>query len=186
LASSVELYLLALLTAGGWHADRSQTDLTTNMLGNSTTAADLTAAWTVPAYDASAGTVYTIEVPFTGTWESEILDVGLSLNGTFHNIVPIGGAFTVAGDGIAGIIRCRVMCTAAGSSGTIQADVEVSISDSSLNRLPTTTATGSGHLGSLAFSTTAANTVAVAAAWAATATGQTISGITSTLTRKGP
>ena len=186
MASSIELYLLSLQTAGGWHLDKSQTDLSTNPLGNSTTAADLTVAWPVPAYDASAATVYIIETPFTGTWEGQVLDVGLSLNGTFTNVTPIGGALTTSGDAVVGTIRCKVTCTAAGSGGTVNVDVEVSISDSTENRLPTTTASANGHVASVAFSTIVSNTIAVAAKWGGTASGQAISGITSTLTRKGP
>lgn len=186
MAGTIELYLLSLLTAGGWHPDRSQTDITSNSLGNSTTAANLTVAWPIPAYDASASTVYIIETPFTGTWENEVLNVGISLNGTFTNVTPIGAAVVTSGDGVVGTIRCKVTCTAPGSSGTVNLDVEVSISDSTDNRLPTTTASGNGHVTGVAFSTVAANTLAVAAKWGATATGQSVTGITSTITRKGP
>lgn len=183
------MYLLSLLTAGGWHLDKSQTDLSSNSLGNSTTAANLTVAWTVPAYDASAGTVYIIETPFTATWEGQVLNVGLALNGTFTNVTPIGGALTTSGDAVVGTIRCKLTCTASGSGGTVNADVEVIIGDSTENRLPTTTAAGSGHVAGVAFSTIAANTIAVAAKWTATSGStptQGITGITSTLTRKGP
>lgn len=193
MASSVELLLLAysvpLLREGGtgtWALDWSQTDLSTHTLGNSTSPANLTATWTVAAGDASAGSVYVIEVPVTGTWEANTLNAGFELNGSFSNVAPVGGGLATAGHAFVGRIRCTVTCLTAGSGGTVQVTVEALLSDSTVSRLPTNSVAACGNIASTAFNTTTSNTLTVAASFGATTGGQTVSGVTSTFTRKGP
>lgn len=184
------LYLLALQTAGGWHPDRSQTDITTNTLGNvATTPAKLSAAWPVPAWDASVGTTYIIEVPLTGTFETQILHLGIQFNGSGStDLVPVGTVVvTAAGHGIVGTARVYVQCTAAGSGGTVNCWIDGVLSDATVNRgnVPGM-AVLTGFSSAVSFNTTVSNTIAMEGFWPATAAGQTVIGNGSTFTRKGP
>lgn len=189
MANAVELYLLALQTAGGWHPDKSQTDITTNTLGNSTTAAKLSAAWTIPAFDASVGTTYIIEVPLTGTQETANLHLGVQFNGSGStDLVPVGSVVvTTAGHGIVGTARVYVQCTAAGSGGTVNCWIDGVLSDATVNRgnVPGL-AVLTGFASAVSFSTIVSNTIAMEGFWSATSAGQTVIGNGSTFTRKGP
>jgi hypothetical protein len=166
----------------------TQTDTGTNTAGAAATSATaITHAYTIPANDAQVGTVYELEVPFTGTEETAVLNIGLYVDGTtFTNIVPIVGTAITAGHGFAGTVRLRMICTATGSGGTYNLDMSGEFEDSSVNRATTTGVLLDGHASGHALSTNASHTVAIAAFWASNVAGQTISGITSKFTRSGP
>jgi hypothetical protein len=174
-------------TGTGWYVNGTLTDTSTNTAGNTATSATaITAAWTIPANDANVGTVYEIEVPFTGTEETAVLNLGMLVDGSTNtNLVPVAGSAITAGHGFAGTVRLRLICTATGSGGTYNLDMKGELQDSSINRTAATSLTLNGHAGGHSLSTNASHTVAVSAFWGSNVASETISGITSKFTRAG-
>lgn len=163
----------------------TQTDVSTNTLGNSTTATDLTIGWAPGANDGGMNTTYDIEFMFNGTWEGQQLQLGLMLNGTFIDVVPIGATAFTTGDTFTGTFRLRVRIITSGSSGTINIEGMGVAQDGTATRVPSTSITLCGQIMGHAYNTTVTNTMAVAAKWGATAVGQTVSGYGSSFTRTG-
>ena len=164
----------------------TQTDTGTNTAGN-TTPVDISHAYTIPANDASVGTVYEIEVPFTGTWEGTVLNLGAEFNGsTFVNITPVIASAFTTGHGFVGTMRIKFTVTAVGSSGTVNLDLDGTVTDSSVDRGPSTSFTLNGHHSGQTLNTTVSNTVALAAEWVSNAGAPSVAGITSKFTRIGP
>lgn len=166
----------------------AQSDLGTNTLGNSTTPTSVTKQWVIPANDANSGTKYVISTPVIGTFEGQVLNIGIMLNGSFTNICPIGTVVVSAqGHGIIGHVDLHMLCTSNGSGGNLQAWTNGVIGDSSLNRgnVPGE-AIVVGMKPSIALNTTVANTVSVGMSWSTAQTGQTVSGDGSTFMRIGP
>jgi hypothetical protein len=173
----------------GAYLSVSQINTGTNTAGNvgSSNFVNITDAWTLPANDAKAGTVYEIEVPVTGSMEGNVLNLGLDVNGsTFTNIVPVIASAFPTGDGFAGTVRLKLTFTATGTSGTVNLDMDGTLSDSSVDRGPSTSTTVNGHHSGLAFNTTVFNTIAIAAYWTTGTSSPSVSGITSKFTRIGP
>jgi hypothetical protein len=186
MASTVELLLLAVMM-GNPAPPLVSTDTGTNTAGNAATSATaISHAFTIGAFDAQPGTVYEIGIPVTGTWEGTALTLGAFFDGTTNvNIVPlIAGAFT-SGHGFAGTVRVKMTCTASGTGGSVNLDMDGTLSDSSVNRGPTTSVTVNGHA-THALDTTVSHTLAVSAFWASNTASQTVSGVTSKYTRSGP
>lgn len=193
MASAIELLLLAsaapLLKEGAsglWSLDWSQADLTTHTLGNTVSNTALTATWSITAGDPAAGTVYIVETPATGVWKVQTLNLGVFINGTYTNVAPVSSAAFTTGVNFGGIIRARFTVLTTGSSGTVQVDLEAPLNDETNPRSPSNSLTALGHVTSVTVNTTTAFTLAAGASWGGTATGQSLSGITSTITRKGP
>jgi hypothetical protein len=149
----------------------------------------LSDAWTIPAGDAKVGTEYCIEVPLTGTFETQVLHLGVQFNGSGSNdLVPVGTVVvTAAGHSIVGTARVYFKCTTTGSSGAVNIWIDGVLSDATINRgnVPGL-AVLTGFTTGITFNTTISNTIAMEAFWAAGAAGQTITGNGSTLIRKGP
>ena len=167
-----------------------QTDYGTFTLGNSTVSTSLTKTYTIPGGDAQLGTIYEIEVPFSGqngTSAGEVLNIGVMFDGSFTNIVPVGTVVASAvNHGIAGAVKLRLTTTVNGISGTWIIDMWGVAGDTTLNRGNTPgMAVLYGH-SSKSLDLTASHTISVAANWGAAASGQTMSGIGSILTRSGP
>ena len=165
----------------------SSSDSSTNTASNTATSATpITVAWTIPANDAKVSTIYEIEVPYTGTEETAVLNLGLWVDGTtFTNIVPMAGSAITAGHGFAGTVKLKLTFTATGAGGTVNVDMSGELTDSSVNRAPAGSVALDGHHAALGYDTTASHTVAVAAFWASNVAGETISGIGSKFTRCG-
>jgi len=149
-----------------------------------------TKSWLIPANDAAVGTVYEIVTQVACTFESETIAFKPYLNSSV--VTTSSGDLTGAGsytDGqvLVGTIRCRLQVITTGASGTANVFIDGGIG------ADTNRATGSNanfeYLSSqatnLTFNTTAANTLAIATQFGASATGQTASGIGSTFTRSG-
>ena len=163
----------------------NQSDLTTNTNNNNVTQ-PITKSWAIPANDAQAGSVYYIEVPFSGTLQAQQLNIGLIQDGVFVNVVPVGAAAFGAGTTIVGTVRATIKILTTGAGGTAQWDFDGTLTNSAINR---TTATGVGLQGrriTNAFDTTVSHTLAIGTNWAVAAAGETISGIGSNFNRMGP
>jgi hypothetical protein len=163
----------------------NQSDVTTNTNNNNVTQ-PITKSWAIPATDAQIGSVYYIEVPFSGTLQAQQLNIGLLQDGIFVNVVPVAAAAFAAGTAIVGTIKATIKVLATGAGGTAQWDFDGTLTNSGINR---TTATGVGMQGrraSNAFDTTVSHTLAIGAQWAVAAAGETISGFGSNFNRMGP
>lgn len=189
MASTIELLLLAAKTArppvAAW------TSVTTHSNANSTTPLQLTDAWTISAYDAQPLTIYEVECPFSGVWESQTLTFELSVDGSATGIanVTVGAVFLGSGTTFAGTIRAKLQFTAVGSSGNFTAFIDGTMGDTAANRVSGSsgnTVTLNGQSLTNALNTTTSHTVQINAAWGASASGQTVTGQGSAYTRKGP
>lgn len=197
MASAIELLLLAasspLLREGSsgiWDLAWCQSDTGTYANSNNGTQ-PLTASWSIPAGDAAAGSVYEIEVPFNGTFETQTLGFKPYLNGSAPATSggdTIGGAFFTSGQGFAGTVKLRMQVITAGASGTVNFFVTggLGVNAARSSGSNTNDAFLSSQATGAAFNTTVANTIAVASAWGGSASGQAVTGRGSTLTRKGP
>lgn len=165
----------------------TNTDTSTNTLGNSTVPTAISTGWVIAGGDMNVGTLYEMGVPFTGVHEGQVLNFGVLINGVNRNICPVGGAFATTGDNTAGFVRIYIMCITTGITGTIQVWTDGCIQDSTINRGLTP---GLGVLAGIAqnvsINTTAPNTIATSAFYTATATGQTTVGHGSVFKRIGP
>jgi hypothetical protein len=167
-------------------------DRTVLAAGNSTTAADITNAWTIPANDGANGAKYTIETHVTATTGQttvETLTLGLDLNnGTLVPLATLGTAFN--GGALAATYEIPVRLILVPGAGTSAADAQVTLSgplgDSSANRLATNSANMAGRSNGTAFDTTADNTIALYAVWGGAGGSQQTAGTRwSEFTRSG-
>ena len=131
----------------GWYAGGTQTDATSHPQTNivTTSFGNVTAAWTIPANDVNVGTVYEIEMPFTGVHEGIQLNIGVNFGGTFTNVVPLGAAWITTGHSYVGSVRLKLTFTAKGSSGAANIDIDGTVQDSGSARTPATSMTLNGH-----------------------------------------
>jgi hypothetical protein len=157
----------------------------------------MTISWSIPAYDGKVGTTYELWVPFTGlNGNSATAAIALKpfLNGAVVTTSLGDGAgstlMALYGTHAAwsGFARVTMMITATGTGGTADIYLEGSIclngnQQGSASQSATPLAS---QATSVTFNTTIANTLAIASVWSAAETGQTISSVVSTLTRKGP
>lgn len=176
-----------------WDIVRSQISTSTVTNANAGTA-PITASWPIPAGDMQVGSQYEVEVPFAGEFEpggtgSPQLALTGYLNGASHASSGIGSGFFPAATAFNGAVKVRLMCTATGVTGTVIMWLDGGLGNAGTRSSGTNNDAAylsTGPTGALTVDTTAANTLAVAAAWGSSVAGQTITGTTSTLTRTGP
>lgn len=170
----------------GWYAGGTQTDSASHQQTNVVTASfgNVTAAWTIAANDVNVGTVYEVEMPFTGVHEGIQLNIGVNFAGSFTNVVPLGAGWITTGHSYVGSLRLKLTFTANGVSGAANVDIDGTIQDSGVNRTPATSMTLNGHT-TLSVDTTAAHAFAVAVQWASTNASQSLTGLGSVYRRNG-
>lgn len=182
-------YLLATATAMPPSVAWTDISAKTNA-GGGTGPVSITAVWTVPPFDAKAGTVYTIEVPFEATMEGNQLTIGLSVNGAVAYTVAalISGTVVGAGVGLNGVARAIVRMLSQGSAATFNAFITGSCGQN--GGVAGTGAAvplfGSSRALGIAFNSTVSNNLRFNASFAAVTTGQSATGYGSQFTRTGP
>lgn len=181
--------LLLLATRSVQPPAWSLTDTSTNANANNGTQL-LTKAWTIPAYDALAGTVYEIEVPYSGTFETATLGFKPNLNGTAEATSggdTIGSGFFTAGTGFDGTVKLKMVVTAVGSSGTVNLFLDGGIGNNGTRSSGTNSVATylSSQATAIAFNTTVSNTLAVDSVWGSSVASQSVTGFGSTFTRRG-
>lgn len=150
----------------------------------------LSNTWTIPAYDALAGTTYEIEVAYNGTFENQTLGFKPSLNGstvTTSGGDTIGSGFFTTGAGFDGTVKLKMMVTAVGSSGTVNLFISGGIGNSGARSSGTNSLSAflSSQATAVAFNTTVSNTLAIDSVWGGSTASQTVSGHGSTFSRWG-
>lgn len=151
-----------------------------------------TEQWPIPANDAQAGTVYEVETPYNGTFETSSIGFKPRLNGS--GVTTSGGDttgpsfFPTAGTSFAGNVRVRMIVRTTGASGTADFFVEGGIGING-NRSSGSN-NNNGYLSSqattVALDTTVANTLGINSVWGASVASQTVVCHGSVFTRKGP
>ena len=166
----------------------TSTDTTTPAAVNNTVAAAITAAYTISAKDSQAGTVYEIEVPFTGTTEGQTVQWGVLLDSTTRAGTTIGPAFFGLGTAVDGDIKAQMLVRTAGAAGQVDFSVKggVGLSGTRSSGTNNNDAYLSAVQANVAHDTTVSHTLAVYAVFGAAAAGQVITGHGSVFTRKGP
>lgn len=169
-----------------WQVDASRTDSSTNPQTNIVTPSFgiVTKALTISANDAQVGTIYEVEVPFTGVHEGIQLDIGIDVGGVFTNVVPLLATWITTGHSFVGSVRMRMTFTATGVGGSANIDFDGTAGDSGVNRGPATSTALNGHT-TLAINTTISHTVAIAVNWASTNASQSFTGFGSIFRRNG-
>jgi hypothetical protein len=173
---------------GTWQANGTQTDATSHPQTNivTTSFGNVTAAWTIPASDANVGTVYEVEMPFTGVHEGIQLNVGINFAGTFTNVAPVSASWITTGHSYVGSLRLKLTCTATGSSaGAFNVDIDGTAGDSGVARAPATSLALNGHTSLSSVNTTAAHAFAVAVNWNSSNASQSLTGLGSVYRRNG-
>lgn len=170
----------------------SQTDATVYLNNNLSGAKQFSGVYTIPAGDLHQGTKYTIEIVFDATMEGNVLELGLSIDGSTSFTVndQLSGSIVSAGSTVNGVFRVTLMCIATGngtgSSGTILAYTDGSVNAAST---PTTFANSGGMAGNHAevtpFNTTISHTIRVNSQWAASNASQTTSSYGNECVRTG-
>lgn len=150
-----------------------------------------TMQWPIPINDAKVGTVYEIETPFNGTFETATLGFKPSLNGAAQVTSggdTIGAAFFAAGIGFAGQVKLKMTVLTTGPTGTVNLFIEGGIGQntSRASGANNNNAYLSSQATGVAFNTTVANTIAIDSVWGAAVAAQTVSSRGSVFTRKGP
>ena len=170
-----------------WAADRSITNPAAISKVNPVAGVDISATLTIPANNASVGTTYCIEVPFSGVWEaSGALNLEYDLNGTISNLVPLATGLATAGHNYGGTFRLYLRVLTAGAGGTCRIWADGDATDTSVARAGSTSTDLFGIVSpNPAFNTTISNTLAVAAFFSVSNASQTIVGQGSTFTRTG-
>lgn len=163
----------------------AQVDLSNFSNNNNTTAQPITKSWSLPANEFQANSMFSIECYFTGTFEASQLNIGYIQDGIFVNIVPVAAGAFGAGVGLVGMVKANFIFTAGGAGGSMDVNFTGEMSNSGVNRAPSTTLTLNGRNGAQVYDCTVAHTMAIGARWQAAVAGQTITGVDSTLQRKG-
>jgi hypothetical protein len=99
--------LLAQLT-GSNAPPQAATDPSGFNIGNVTAGTAITKAWPMLPGTPAAGTVYTLDTEFTGTWKSNALGYGVFIGSTFTQITPSVGAPSFSTEIVAGWLRLTV------------------------------------------------------------------------------
>jgi len=162
-----------------------QTDATVFSLTNPLAFAAISKAWTIPAGDASAGTVYSIEMNINGLWEaSGAFNIGWQLDATNTNFVPVAAAAFTAAHNYTGVFRFYLQVLTTGAGGTHQVYADGTLSDTTAARLPATSLTLNAiNTGSI--DTTVSHTLAIIADFSATNASQTVKSTGSIFKRLG-
>ena len=164
-----------------------QTDTSSNTNGNNATQ-PVTASWSIPANDAQVGTIYEVEVPFDGTFETTTLALEGYLDASVHASSTIGASFFTAGQTFNGTARIKLQVTATGAGGScvMALDGGLGLAGNRSSGANSNSTYLSSNAVTVAFDTTVSHTLAVAASWGGVAAGQTITGHGSKFTRSGP
>jgi hypothetical protein len=166
-------------------------DISTNAVGNTGTAGDITTAWAVPASDGQAGTTYTIRALATmtmGQTTAETLTLGADIDaGTLVPLATLGAVFNGSTLSATYDIPLElVLMVDAVSSNTPQIYLSGPLGNTSANRLSVNSANMAGNSNTATWTKTGAHTLAVYAQWGGTGGSvQTIQTIASRFTREG-
>jgi hypothetical protein len=170
--------------------DRSLTSSMSYSAPNNVTPSfnEMTDQWTIAANDANVATCYILETWGNGTWTNQNLIFALSFNG------GLGGAVlstTVGGMAVSAVIswfvKLTIRITHTGPSGTglFHGHLSGAMAATNSIRTPSTSAVIEQDQLNLGIDTTVDNTIAIAAAWNGSGTGQIIQSWGNTFTRRG-
>jgi hypothetical protein len=161
-----------------------QTDTSTNTNANLSGSHALSVAENIEANDAQVGTIYEIEMPIQIIFETQSLELGISVNGsaTYEAAFTIPAGGFAAGDNITGILKATIQVLTTGASGTANFFMNGILYD----HTGAAPAVVSGQNLANAFNTTVTNNVRFGSIWGAAAAGQTVSGYGCRFTRYGP
>jgi hypothetical protein len=167
--------------------DRSLASSVSYNLPNTASFTEITDQWTIEAGDAEVSTCYMVETWGNATWGSPggSLIFALSLNGGLGGSVmttSVGGI--LAGNGVSWTIRLLIRVTTAGSSGVFHAHFSGALTPTGSARGTGITAAIEQDQSSLGINTTVSNTLAIAAAWNATSSGQNLQSYGNMFTRR--
>lgn len=110
MASAIELLTLARHAA--FPPSAVWTDVSSYSSGNVTAATAITKAWTALSSPPAAGTVYTLDTEFTGTYENNAFSFHALIGGTDHQFLPsVAAGSWSAGTAIGGWLRMTVRVT---------------------------------------------------------------------------
>jgi hypothetical protein len=168
-----------------WKMDQSFTTANTHTIGNGLGASNISDVVNIPASHATLGTHYIVEVPITGVFEGGVMNFGMLVSVTFTNLVPTTASAFTTGHSFVGTLRFHLQVTAIGAGGTADIWIEGTLSDATSPRSPTDTMSIDGLKTAIAFDTTAAQNFAMGFQWSSSIAGQTITGNTTTVTRRG-
>lgn len=163
----------------------AQVDITNNSNNNNTTAQAITKSWPLPASEFQANSTFSIECPFTATFEAQQLNIGYIQDGIFVNVVPIAAGAYAAGTSLIGVIRAIFIFTAGGGGGSMDVNFTGECSNAGANRAPGNTMTLNGRNGAQSYDCTVSHTMAIGARWQVATAGQIITGVDSILRREG-
>jgi hypothetical protein len=169
-----------------------QADGSTNAVGNTSIAGDITTAWSVPAGDGVAGTSYVIRALATltiGQTAAETLTIGADIDaGTLVPLATLGSSFN--GSTLSATYDIPLELTLdvdAVGADTPQIYLNGPLGNTSANRLATNSANMSGHSNAASWTKAGAHTLAIYAKWGgAGGSVQTIQTIKSKFYREGP
>jgi hypothetical protein len=146
-----------------------QVDTSTNSVGNTGTAGDITTSWPVPASDGVKGVTYTIKalaLMQIGQTTAETLTLGVDIGGTQTPLATLGASFN--GSTLSATydipLELSLMVDAVGAN-TPQVWLSGPLGNTSANRLSVNSANMSGHSNATTFTKTSANTLAIYAQW---------------------
>ncbi len=181
MASTLELLLLAQL-AGPGSPVFAQTDTSSITTGNVTTATAITVPWASLPGTPAIGQVYGLKTEFNGTWGNQLLTFYADIAGTMTSLCTIGAALGASGDTVNGWLDLTVRVVSATAcrlhlKGVIVDSTANSghVLDTSAAPISSTVVTGIAFAGS--------DTIALACAFGASVTGQTVATLGSTFTR---
>lgn len=147
-----------------------QVDGSTNAVGDTATAGDITTAWSVPAGDGVAGSSYVIRALATvtiGQTTAETLTIGADLNsGTLIPLATLGSSFNSSTLSATYDIPLELTLDVdAVTASTPQIYLSGPLGDTGANRLATNSANMSGHSNTATWVKSNANTLAIYAQW---------------------
>lgn len=164
-----------------------QADTGTYPNANQATVQPLSKAWTVPANDAQAGTVYEIEADWDAlTVAGNPLRLGLSVDGAAANLIEasiVPGAVSPNG-----MVKAKVQVLTTGAGGTVNAFIMGTMTPNATNTTPAASMgfSGTDRAKGVALDTTVAHTLTLHSFWPTSSATQTVSGYGSKFTRSGP
>jgi len=168
-----------------------QSNISTNAVGNTGTAGNITTAWSVPAGDGKVGTSYVIKTFATvviGATTEQTLTFGVDINGTKTALATLGAAFNGSTLSAAYDVPLELAVNV-DVIGTNTPEIVLSgpLGITSANRLATNSANMPGRSTTAAFNKANLNTIAIYAQWGgAGGTGQNVQTVYSKFYREGP
>lgn len=182
MASTLELLLLAQQAA--FPPVVAFTDVSAITVTNQTSATAITKLYTVPPATPAAGTVYTLEAEFGGSWGAVAMTIWADISGTFTQLAIVSGTIGSSAQSVGGSMRLDVRVTSStacklGLSGEIQ-NISANADITFTNAAPLTSA----GLSSATFA--GGDTIGLAVSFASSVSGQHIVTGGSTFTMAGP